>query len=175
MFAPVDSALSGLTRRRLQSNDLYSIVATHIVASVVPTSSIPEGVSMLQSLSGTNLRVRRTGARIHVNGVFVQVANILASNGIVHGLGRSLVGIRTKPKPSPKDMMGKGKGSYVVKSMSMSSSSTGSKKSMAKKGQPLPLRQKQPRNQPGPRPPPKKRPSRYPPRDIFRPRPRGKM
>lgn len=120
IFAPDDSELANLNRRRLQTNrrGLYDILAAQIVEEVVPTEIMPEGFSSLASLAGTTLRIVRRGSVITVNGFPIRQADVLVSNGILHVVDQLFLASEV-PAPTPPRPPVKGKGKGYWKGMGM--------------------------------------------------------
>jgi uncharacterized surface protein with fasciclin (FAS1) repeats len=100
VFVPSVSALDGLSRRRLQSGGLNSILALHIMPEVVPTSQIRYGYTSLTSVDGSTAAVAKTPFGITVNGVRILQANILSATGIAHVVGGPFVSPPPAPRPT---------------------------------------------------------------------------
>jgi transforming growth factor-beta-induced protein len=103
VFAPNNAAFAALPAETLVAvgNDidlLTSILTYHVVPLVLP-STILQGGGTATSLNGADITVSFTDGTVMVNRATVVDPNILASNGIVHGIDRVMmprIGFGTK-------------------------------------------------------------------------------
>eukprot|EP00522_Entomoneis_paludosa_P003338 CAMPEP_0172471002 /NCGR_PEP_ID=MMETSP1065-20121228/67592_1 /TAXON_ID=265537 /ORGANISM="Amphiprora paludosa, Strain CCMP125" /LENGTH=1120 /DNA_ID=CAMNT_0013229085 /DNA_START=20 /DNA_END=3383 /DNA_ORIENTATION=+ len=112
VFAPRNSAVMALGQYLLNflrswrgKGALEKLVRNHAVAQVLPSSSIPNGVSFSSTVSGRPLRILKNGlSTVKVNRARVLDTDILASNGIVHMVDIVLFpgSIQPHSNPPPK-------------------------------------------------------------------------
>ena len=101
VFAPTNDAFtaapSGLTPEELRDVLLY-----HVVGAAVPSTAVPAMAdSSLQNAYGNNVTLMfDTTSGVVVNGATVQVADLLATNGVVHVIDAVLI------PPNVVDMVG---------------------------------------------------------------------
>jgi transforming growth factor-beta-induced protein len=98
VFAPVNSAFgalpAGTVDALLQSGNLSTLQAlltNHVVAGELRASALQDGQT-LTTLGGKSLSVRVQNGQVRIDGVLVQTADVLASNGVVHLIGGVLTG-----------------------------------------------------------------------------------
>ncbi len=91
VFAPTDDAFAMLPDGVLESllmeenrDDLVSILSYHVVPASGPSSGLTDGMFLPTLVEGDSLYIRTVGGNVTVNGVMVTMADIVASNGIVH-------------------------------------------------------------------------------------------
>lgn len=96
VFAPVDEAFTALPAATLDAvfadPDLLTAVLTyHVVAGEALTAAdLTEGRE-LTTLQGQTLVIGREGDQVTVNGTPVVVADVAATNGVIHVIGEVLV------------------------------------------------------------------------------------
>lgn len=89
LFAPTDAAFAAIDPAVLTallddpSGDLTKILTHHAVSGVASSDNIFDGL-VISSLLGQNLTFDASGNALTINGANISVANIAASNGIVH-------------------------------------------------------------------------------------------
>lgn len=83
VFAPLDQAFEGVDLTRVTEAQLQDILEFHVVAGYFPASDL-RSVLRLKSVEGSPLKIRARNGRITVNGNPVQVADVKASNGVIH-------------------------------------------------------------------------------------------
>ena len=114
VFAPTNDAFSALDESLvdfLTSEEgeatLIATLTYHVIPSVVPSTAIADGTSMVASLQGTELSIVKSETGIRINdaaNVVVESADVLAINGIVHVIDTVLLVPETKsPTLSPME------------------------------------------------------------------------
>lgn len=97
VFAPDNAAFtaSGVTSGVLNSltaDQTSRILLYHTLPASVPASAVPAGPNAkVTTASGDSVFVTRNASGVYINGVRVTQADIGASNGIVHRIGRVLM------------------------------------------------------------------------------------
>ena len=95
VFAPDDAAFtaSGVTSLNgLSSEQLTKILLYHTLNQKVPAASVPAGPNAkVTTASGDSVFVTSNSAGVFINGVKVEQADINASNGVIHRVGRVLM------------------------------------------------------------------------------------
>jgi uncharacterized surface protein with fasciclin (FAS1) repeats len=97
VFAPDNAAFtaSGVTTAVLNSltaDQARNILLYHTLAASVPSGSVPAGPNAkVTTASGDSVFVTRNANGVFVNGVRVMQADINASNGVIHRIGRVLM------------------------------------------------------------------------------------
>ncbi|MBB3697114.1 fasciclin domain-containing protein [Flammeovirga yaeyamensis] len=92
VFAPTDDAFAKIadTVEGLSTEELANVLAHHVVATKALSSDLSDG-QMIETLAGTMLTVTVMGESVYIDGVMVQIANVEASNGVIHVLGDVLI------------------------------------------------------------------------------------
>ena len=97
VFAPTDSAFnaSGITSSTISSLSagvLNTILLYHTLASKVTSTQVPAGPdAKVVTAGGDSIFVTNNSNGVFVNGVKVLTANLPASNGVIHTIGRVLI------------------------------------------------------------------------------------
>lgn len=96
VFAPVDEAFLALPAATLDAvfadKDLLTAVLTyHVVAGEALSVSDLESGTTLTTLQGSTLTITKEGDKTFVNGVEIAVADVPATNGVIHVIGGVLV------------------------------------------------------------------------------------
>lgn len=96
VFAPVDEAFTALPAATLDAvfadPDLLAAVLTyHVVAGEALLAADLTDGRELTTLQGQTLRVGRDGDQVTINGTPVVVADVPATNGVIHVIGEVLV------------------------------------------------------------------------------------
>lgn len=97
VFAPDNAAFtaSGVSTAVLNSltaDQARTILLYHTLGSAVPSGSVPAGPNAkVTTASGDSVFVTRNVSGVFVNGVRVAQADINASNGVIHRIGRVLM------------------------------------------------------------------------------------
>lgn len=100
VFAPTDAAFATLLRRlnttpaKLLADPvrLASILKYHVVSGEIFSSQIKPGRTVVPTLNGRNIVVRKSGSGVTVNGTArVVIADADVSNGVIHVINRVLV------------------------------------------------------------------------------------
>ena len=110
VLAPSEEALGRLDMDSFEGEegraDLESILSYHLLLTVLPTTRIPDGTTMVPTLNpDTPMSIAKSGTSIEVNGVanFLETErDILTHNGIVHFIDRVILDTETwQPTVSP--------------------------------------------------------------------------
>ena len=108
VFAPTDEAFDALPPGTVEDllkpenrDKLRAIIAYHILPDRVKSTQIPKRPILVETLNGCE-RVRverklRRKAKVFVDGVKIEAANIRASNGFIHVIGEVLLPDRACP------------------------------------------------------------------------------
>jgi uncharacterized surface protein with fasciclin (FAS1) repeats len=97
VFAPTDSGFkaSGITSSvisALSAGELDSILLYHTLTSEILAANVPAGPdAKVTTASGDSIFVTNNANGVFVNGVQVITANIQASNGVIHTIGKVLI------------------------------------------------------------------------------------
>ncbi|MFD2571125.1 fasciclin domain-containing protein [Spirosoma soli] len=96
VFAPTDAAFQAAGFADVNAinnadvNTLRKILLYHVLGNRFPTETFTERITGFTTLDGGQVQVaRRQG--VSVNGIFVQQANIRATNGLIHVINRVLL------------------------------------------------------------------------------------
>jgi uncharacterized surface protein with fasciclin (FAS1) repeats len=82
-----DATLNGLTPQQVSSILLY-----HTLPGKIPAASVPAGPNAkVTTASGDSVFVTRNASGVFVNGIKVEEADINASNGVIHRIGKVLL------------------------------------------------------------------------------------
>lgn len=95
VFAPTNDAFDNLpegTVNRLLTDlaKLTTILSYHIVPGAFTTADSARLSSAVTTLEGSDLRIATAGATLTVNGVRVMKPDIVADNGVAHGINQVL-------------------------------------------------------------------------------------
>ncbi|MGZ8541142.1 MAG: fasciclin domain-containing protein, partial [Chitinophagaceae bacterium] len=96
VFAPDDAAFtaSGITPAAINTltpAQLQTILLYHTVGSKIPAASVPAGPNAkVITAGGDSVFVTKNASGVYVNGIKVTQADINASNGVIHKIGRVL-------------------------------------------------------------------------------------
>lgn len=83
VFAPLDSAFAGIDLNAITEEQLQDILTYHVVSGYFPASDL-RSTLRLKSVQGSPLNIRARNGNITVNGNPVRVADVKASNGVIH-------------------------------------------------------------------------------------------
>lgn len=100
IFLPDDAALADLS-----ADDLFLVLSNHIVLGVHTTLSLAAG-DVLTTLAGCSLEVTEDDSgSLTIGGASILLADILANDGVVHGISAPLVpcGDAVPPPPMPME------------------------------------------------------------------------
>lgn len=96
IFAPTDEAFKALPEGKLRElmrpenrTRLVNLLSYHVVSGKMIAEGIPGG--SITTAEGSKLRVRRDADGIWLNGARVVKPDIVASNGIIHGIDQVLM------------------------------------------------------------------------------------
>jgi transforming growth factor-beta-induced protein len=91
VFAPTDAAfgaaleaLSLTAEELLASEGLSDILLYHVIPGKILSSDIAEGETIVAAANGDNLTIVRNDTGVYVNGAAVTLADVPASNGVIH-------------------------------------------------------------------------------------------
>ena len=97
LFAPTDDAFAKLPNGTVQEllkpenrEKLRTILTYHVIAGRV-TASQARGVNSAETVAGQRVRITTNGDQLRINDAVVRIADIPASNGIVHVIDRVLL------------------------------------------------------------------------------------
>ena len=97
VFAPTNDAFEALPEGTLQNlmkpenqGKLTNILAYHVVAGTMTASDLTDGQT-LTTVQGGTLKITKKDGSVMVNGAEVGKADIKASNGVVHVIGKVLM------------------------------------------------------------------------------------
>lgn len=97
LFAPTNGAFeaAGLGSdgaiRNLPAQTVRNILMYHVLGDRVPTASIPEAAhAPIATAAGTEAYVSRNPGGTYINGATVVEADVMAGNGIIHGIDKVL-------------------------------------------------------------------------------------
>lgn len=94
VFAPVDGAFAGLPAGTLAAVGadkalLTKVLTYHVVPGALNTDQLQPG--KLKTVAGLDLIVERDGDVVYINSIPIAVANVQATNGVIHALGGVLL------------------------------------------------------------------------------------
>jgi uncharacterized surface protein with fasciclin (FAS1) repeats len=76
----------------LSSDQLKELVLYHIIDTKFISSELPDGPNAkVTTASGDSVFVTKNASGVYINGIKVQTANIVASNGVLHTISKVLV------------------------------------------------------------------------------------
>ncbi len=97
LFAPTDEAFAKLPSGTVQDllkpenrDKLRTILTYHVIAGRV-TAAQARGVNSAETVAGQSVRITTNGDQLRINDAVVRIADIPASNGIVHVIDRVLL------------------------------------------------------------------------------------
>jgi uncharacterized surface protein with fasciclin (FAS1) repeats len=97
VFAPTNQAFDALPAGELNDllkpqnkKQLADILSYHVVKGEYPASSLMNG-QRLTTIEGGQLTVTVNGSTVKVNGVPVEMADVMTGNGVVHVIGSVLI------------------------------------------------------------------------------------
>jgi uncharacterized surface protein with fasciclin (FAS1) repeats len=94
-FAPTDTAFTSLNEAQLEQlianpGQLAGVLRGHVVSGRLTAADLA-GVSSVETLAGTSLRVSVTGDTVTIGGARVVQADIAATNGVIHVINSVLL------------------------------------------------------------------------------------
>lgn len=102
LFAPTDEAFGKLPNGTVQDllkpesrEKLRTILTYHVIAGRV-TASQARSVNSAETVAGQSVRVSTNGDQLRINDATVRIADIPASNGIIHVIDRVLLPTETR-------------------------------------------------------------------------------
>ena len=97
LFAPTNEAfaaskIDAALINSLSSDQLKELVLYHIIDAKYISSDLPDGPNArVTTASGDSVFVTKNSSGVYINGIKVQTANIVASNGVLHTISKVLV------------------------------------------------------------------------------------
>ena len=97
LFAPTNEAflaskIDAALINSLSSDQLKELVLYHIIDAKYISSELPDGPNAkVTTASGDSVFVTKNSSGVYINGIKVQTANIVASNGVLHTISKVLV------------------------------------------------------------------------------------
>ncbi|WKN45769.1 fasciclin domain-containing protein [Tunicatimonas pelagia] len=110
VFAPTDAAFDALiaatdgisSLEEISTASLIQILQYHVASGALLSSALEEGQTVPTLLTGETLTIGVNGNAVTVNGVNVVVADIEATNGVIHAVDQVLVPEGFVIVPTPK-------------------------------------------------------------------------
>ncbi|MFP2995893.1 fasciclin domain-containing protein [Spongiivirga sp. MCCC 1A20706] len=100
VFAPTDAAFAMLNEVP-QGQDLTNVLLYHVLSGTFTLNDIPEGVTMIATALGEELKIDRNGNMITLNDtITVTTTDIMASNGVIHVIDGVLIPPSLQPLPT---------------------------------------------------------------------------
>lgn len=100
VFAPLNNAFRalGYTSASIEAltntadiEKLKSVLQYHVVAEKIPASAITSANIEKTTLNGAKLYATGNASGVYINGVKVQIADVAASNGVIHAIAKVLL------------------------------------------------------------------------------------
>lgn len=102
LFAPTDEAFAKLPANTVQEllkpenrDKLRTILTYHVVAGRV-TAAQARGVNSAETVAGQRIRISTSGDQLRINDAVVRIADVPASNGLIHVIDRVLLPSETR-------------------------------------------------------------------------------
>ncbi len=97
VFAPTDEAFAALPEGTLEDllkpenkDKLVAILTYHVVPGKVKSTDLKDGM-MAQTVEGNKVTVKIAGNKVNINEANVAMADIMATNGVVHVIDRVIL------------------------------------------------------------------------------------
>ncbi len=97
LFAPTDEAFARLPNGTVQDllkpenrDKLRTILTYHVIAGRV-TAAQARGVNSAETVAGQSVRITTSGDQLRINDAVVRIADVPASNGLIHVIDRVLL------------------------------------------------------------------------------------
>ena len=95
VFAPTDSAFAKVPKPRLAALEadtvqLKKVLLRHIVSNAIPANKAL-GLRSARTLGGSKVEFSVRDARLHVNNAVIIHPDIIASNGLIHGIDAVMI------------------------------------------------------------------------------------
>ena len=88
LFAPTDDAFVSagidLATTTLTVDELTDVLLFHAIPGKIMSSDIAEGETIIAAANGENLTITKNTSGVYVNGAMVSIADVPASNGVIH-------------------------------------------------------------------------------------------
>jgi len=130
VFAPTDAAFAALPKGVLANllkpankDSLDNVLTYHVLGDKVMSAQILDN-EMLRTLNSKYVTARVSGATIFINSAKVTMANISASNGVIHIIDAVLLPSNAPPSPGPSPSPTPGTQNIVQLAQATSSLST---------------------------------------------------
>jgi uncharacterized surface protein with fasciclin (FAS1) repeats len=98
VFAPTDEAFAALPAGTVESlllpenkDKLASILTYHVVPGIVKAADVSGVKTSVETVNGASLNVDGTRGGVLVNDARVEIANVPASNGVIHVIDKVLL------------------------------------------------------------------------------------
>lgn len=106
LFAPTDEAFARLPNGTVEEllkpenrEKLRTILTYHVVAGRV-TAAQARGVHSAETVAGQSVRISTNGDQLRINDATVRIADVPASNGLIHVIDRVLLPSDTRTRTS---------------------------------------------------------------------------
>lgn len=90
VFAPTNAAFTALGSGAPTGTALANVLTYHVVSGSNTASTLTDNLVVPTLFTGRNVIVNKKGANVYVNGVQVTTADVTASNGVAHVIGKVL-------------------------------------------------------------------------------------
>ena len=97
VFAPTNDAFKMLKKGTVDmllktenKDKLVSVLTYHVVPGALRASDLKNGM-MLTTVQGQQLKVKKMGSSIWINGTKIQIKDVISSNGVTHVIGKVLL------------------------------------------------------------------------------------
>ena len=91
VFAPTDSAFGKLPAGTVEmlvkpenKEKLTSILTYHVVAGAWKSTDLKDGVQMVKTLNGKEIKITKKDGKVWVNDAMVETSDVISSNGVTH-------------------------------------------------------------------------------------------
>lgn len=96
VFAPTNDAFDALPEGTLESlledtDQLRSILTYHIIGEKISSSDVPSEETQVETLNGGSVRVMASYGTVMVDTATVMIADIEASNGVIHAIDSVII------------------------------------------------------------------------------------
>ncbi|MCC5878742.1 MAG: fasciclin domain-containing protein [Idiomarina sp.] len=96
VFAPTNDAFDALPEGTLESlledtDQLRSILTYHIIGEKISSSDVPSEETQVETLNGGSVRVMASYGTVMVDTATVVIADIEASNGVIHAIDSVII------------------------------------------------------------------------------------
>jgi uncharacterized surface protein with fasciclin (FAS1) repeats len=106
VFAPTDAAFAALPKGTVDmllkpenKSKLVKLLTYHVVPGTVLSTDLKSGV--VKSLQGSNIQVKVDPMGVMINNAKVVIADVKASNGVIHAIDKVIMPMAAKPATRP--------------------------------------------------------------------------